>query len=602
MSPSIFDYILTEESRFQSEKVRIGDNWLWSFRDHVQLIFHLKNGVFYTGENDWLRAFKNVMEPILNLSSWAEDIELKDIVFYIENKMGRILSFMVKKYHDEVYVKENNLDEMFDEITESDLTYGGVLVQKTNEAKPEVFELNSVAFCDQTDILGGPIAFKHTFSPDKLRSMSKLGWGSEKNGADISIEDLIVLADNEKDSPKGQKNRSTGKVIDVYIIRGNLPEHYLKDNNNMEKWYNQLQVIAFYVGKKDQKQGVTLYRKEEKEGKLKFHTSKKVYGRALGRGEGESLLHPQIWTNFLEIHKMNLLESASKVPLYTDDQNYQNRNQIQDMENLEITTVEDGKRIYQVPTAAPANIQLIEQSIKQWYEQAQLTGSAFDPILGKQAVSGTTFKGQERTVQQGKGLHERRRGQRAKFIEMIYRDWIIPDMVGKILKGKKFLATFTNDEMIWVIDQLAENHASNLLNEAVLEGSDDQFQPREQLKQEFIKNFSKKGNKHLLEILKDEFRGIEIKLGINVAAKQKDLMGLSDKLLSIFQVIFANPAAFQQAMAVPALAKTFSDILEYSGVSQADFMTLSNAPQTQAIQAPQAPQAPQDQEAELALT
>lgn len=591
MIPSIFSYITNEESRFQSEEIQVGDNWMWNFRNHVQLIFHLKNSVFYTGSNNWLRAFKNIMEPILNLSYWAEDIELKDVVFYIENSMGRVLSFLIKKYHDEVYAKENNLDTFFDELTESDLDYGGALAQMTNEPKPEVLDLNSVAFCDQTDMLGGTMAFKHNFSPDKLRGMSKFGWGEKNNGASLSLEELIVLADNEKDSPQygSKKNRVTGKNIDVYILRGNLPEHYLKDNNNFEDWYNQIQIVAFYTDKKNKAQGTVLYRKAEKEGNLKFHTSKKVYGRALGRGEGEALLHPQIWTNFLTIHKMNLLESASKVPLYTDDPNYQNRNKIQDMENLEITTIEEGKVIRQVPTAAPANIQLLDQSVKEFFEHGQMLGSAFDPMLGKEAVSGTTFRGQERTVTQGKGLHERRRGQRAKFIEECYRDWIIPRMVRGILKGTKFLATLTTDELGWISDQLAENHANFQRNEDVLNG--ELPRNKEILKQEFLKNISKKGNKHLIEILKDEFKGIEVKIGINVSAKQKDLMGLSDKILSIFQVIFANPQAFQQAMQLPSLQKTFNDILEFSGINQVDFASLANTPLAppEAVASPQAP-------------
>jgi len=68
---------------------------------------------------------------------------------------------------------------MIDDITESDIEYGGVLVQKGKE-RPEVLPLNSVAFCDQTDALGGPIGIKYFFSPSKLRTMSKVGWGDEK--------------------------------------------------------------------------------------------------------------------------------------------------------------------------------------------------------------------------------------------------------------------------------------------------------------------------------------------------------------------------------------------------------------------------------------
>lgn len=585
--PSIYSFIKSEEAAFEADEIQVGDNWHWNFRRHVQLIFHLKNGVFFTGENNWLRAFKNIMEPILNLSYWTEDIELKDVVFYIENKSGRILSFFVKKYHDEVFVKENNLDQLFDEITESDIDYGGVLVQKTNDVKPEVFNLNSVAFCDQTDMMGGPIGFKHYFTPDKIRGMASFGWGKPENGATISLPELCVLAEATKDAGFNSKaNRTTGKVIEVYVIRGNLPEHYLEDNDNMEDYYNQLHIVGFYTKKDGKKEGVTLYRKKEDEGNLKFFTSRAVYNRALGRGMGETLLHPQIWTNFLTIHKMSLMEAAAKVPLVTDDPDYTNKNQIQEMENLEITTIAEGKSISQIPTAATANIQLYANSINEWYEHGQLGGEAFDPIMGKEAASGTTFRGQERTVAQGRGSHDRKRGIRAKFIEELYRDWIIPTMTKEILKGKEFLASLTSEEMDWVTDQLAENYANRELMEDVFNG----VVPRDKelLRQKFLDEFTKKGDKHLLAILKKEFEGVEVKMGINVAAKQKDLVGLTDKVLSIFQFVFANPQGFQAAMQIPGMSRAFNDILEFSGISQTDF----NAFSTKMIQAPQETQQP----------
>ena len=270
---------------------------------------------------------------------------------------------------------------------------------------------------------------------------------------------------------------------------------------------------------------------------------------------------------------MNMLESGSKIPLYTDDPNYQNKNKIQDMENLEITTIEDGKFIRQIPTIAPANIQLFEKSINEWYEQGQLIGSAFDPVLGKEPPSGTTFRGQAQNIQQGRGLHDRRRGQRAKFIEELYRDGFIPDMVKKITKGKKFMATLTSDELSWVSEQLAENYTYRKQVDAILNGQ--LPEDREILKQEFLTNFAKKGNKHLLEILGDEFKDIEIKIGINVAGKQKNLSEMSDKVLSIFQLAFSNPQGFQQVMQIPGMASSFNDILEFSGMSSVDFSNIS---------------------------
>ena len=591
-APTIYEYIKEQESSFETEEMKLGANWNWNFKTHVDMIFHLKNGVFYTGENNWLRAFKNIMEPILNLSYWSEDIELKDVVFYIEEKADRVLSFLVKKYHDEVFVHKYNLDTMFDEITESDLDYGGALVQKSKDPKPEIMELKAVAFCDQTDILGGPIAFKHNFSPDKLREMSKMGWGEEKNGATISLEDLIVLAEPEKNlmGTSGITSKTTGKNIEVYIVRGNLPEAYLKDNDETDKWYNQIQIVAFYYGKQEKREGVVLYRKKEEEGSLKFHTSKKVYGRALGRGVGETLLHPQIWTNFLTIHKTNMLEASSKSVLYTDDQSYTQRQKIQDMENNEMTTIEDGKVIRRVPTENPVGVQLFEKSINEWYEHGQLAGAAFDPMLGKEAASGTTFRGQNQVVQQGRGIHDRRRGQRAKFIEEIYRDWIIPEIVKEINKGKTFLATLSADEMAWVAERFAENYASKEQVQDVLNG----VPPRdfEMLKQQCLQDFQKKGNKHLFEILKDEFSDVEVKMGINIEAKQKRLAEMSDKVSSILQTVLANPQNFLMTMQIPGMAEKFGDILEFSNISQVDFAALMKKMNEQQAQATQAQQPP----------
>lgn len=582
MPPSIYTYIREQESDFESDEIQVADNWYWNFRNHVQLIFHLKNGIFYTGDNNWTRAFRNIMEPILNLAYWTEDLEVKDVVFYLDDDDDRALSFLVKKYHDAIYVKEHNLDTLFDEITESDLDYGGALVQKSVK-RPEVIQLNTIAFCDQTDILGSAIGFKHHFSPSKLREMSKFGWGSKANGATISIDELCVLADDQKsaNSSASQKNKVPSKTIEVYIVKGNLPDHYLNDNDDMEYYCEQTQIVAFYQGS-EKKEGVTLYRKKG-DSQLMFHTSKKVEGRALGRGVGEAILHEQIWGNFLTIHKMKMLEAGSKVPLYTDDPSYTQKNKIQDMETLEVTVIEDGKQIRQVPTIAVANLQMFENEINALYAHAQTIGNAQDPLLGKEAPSGTTFRGQERSVAQGRGSHDRRRGQRAKFIEEIYREFIIPDIQKEITKGKKFLATLSSEELSWVADQMAENLTNKRIKDIILSGKEITTEEQDTFRQVFKQNILKKGNKQLHEILKDEFKDIGLKMGINIAGKQKDLVGLSDKILSVFQFALANP--------IPQhLVKPFNDILEYGGLSPVDFATVANA--NQQMMAPETAQKP----------
>ena len=94
----------------------------------------------------------------------------------------------------------------------------------------------------------------------------------------------------------------------------------------------------------------------------------------------------------------------------------------------------------------------------------------------------------------------------------------------------------------------------------------------------------------MLKLIGEELKGAELKMGINIAGKQKDLVNLSDKLLSIFQFVFANPQAFQQSMQIPALAKSFNSILEFSGMNQADFYSFMSQNPAQAQPQEQNPQ------------
>jgi len=586
---TIFQYIVSQESAFDTDEINIGTNWKWNFKKHVQMIFHLKHGIFYSGANDWMRAFKAVMEPVLSLAYWTEDIEVKDVAFYIENANGRVLSFFVKKYHDEIYVKEHNLDELFDEITESDVDFGGTLVDMVGKDRPKAISLTQIAFCDQTDVSGGPIGIKMYLSPSKLRSMEKNGWFKKENGAEGSFQDLVTLADFGKDPEgglKGQKeNQGTGKNIEIYITRGPLPMSYLEEGGDENEIVDQIHITASYYNKDKKREGFTIYKKKSSEGSLKFFVSQKVAGRALGRGWGERMLGPQIWTNFLEIHKMQMLEGGAKTPIMTDDPTFTNRNKIQEMENNEVVIVSKDTKLppTAIQTVNTANVQLYQNAINEWFEHAQYAGAAFDPLMGKESASGTTFRGQNQVVQQGKGPHDRLRGKRAKFIEEIYRDkeyGILTSIKKEILKGKKFLATLTGDEMLWVLDQYAINEWNKLYTEKVLNGESFQEGEKEMFMEEFKTNMQKNGSKQLLEWVGKEFEGVEIKMGINIAGKQKDLAALSDKFLSIIQFAFSNPPAFQQTLQIPGMNKAFNDILEYSGISQADFSTaISKMPQ-----------------------
>jgi len=144
--------------------------------------------------------------------------------------------------------------------------------------------------------------------------------------------------------------------------------------------------------------------------------------------------------------------------------------------------------------------------------------------------------------------------------------------------------------MLWVSEQIAECLAYREQTNDILDGNIPQ--PKEVLIQKYKESFTKKGNKRLLEILKGEFKDIGIKIDINIAGKQKNLIALTDKIFSIFQFAFANPQGFQQVMQIPGMSKSFNDILEFSGLNPVDFAGLSTMNLTPPMQ-PQSLQASQ---------
>jgi len=572
---TISSYISQEESSYQTRRVDIFDNFSWNMAEHIQTCLSFKYGKFLHASNElkFKSPFRNVTMKNLRLRYTAEDFDVKNVDLYIEDPQFHHLSFLIKKYYYDVFVIEHNLDKFFDDSKESHIDTGLALVKKGQGPLPEVINLQEIAFCDQTDVLGGPIGLKFEFSPAGLRAKAKLGWGDESKGATISIEELIVKADNKKDSGQSQhknKNQTPGKNIEVYIVRGNLPETYLDDKGDNEELVNMVVIEAFYHDEEG-RQSVTLFKQKEVENVFKKHTAEEVHKRACGLGGCEELVDAQIWSNFAEFHKTNMLKAASKIVLQTDDEALTNRNKVRDMENLEIITTADGKSISQIPTGSP-NIQLFNEALINWDNYAQDVSGATDALLGKPPPAGSPFALQKLVVQEGKKPHEYRRGKFAKFQEEIHRDWIIPHIVREITKGKKFLSSLSGDEMIWLMDKVAFNRVVKRQWEDILNGREPE--DRETAVQLEKENLLRGGNKVFLELIKNELKGVEIKIKINIAGKQEDLVELAGKTVDVLRQFLATPQLRQDPFAL----KLVSKVLEFAGMSPEDLASLTAIP------------------------
>ena len=586
MPNDIFGFVKQEEAAF-SLPITVVEGWEWSMKEHIRLTTLYKNSQFSNGNDTKSRdnkPFKNIVRPILNVQYRTEGFDVKDVVLYVDNQDEYFKSFLVKKYHDR-WAKKYELDTFIDDVNESKVDYGGALIRDVDKKCPELIPLSSLAFCDQTNILSGPIGIKHFYDPSELQGFESVGWGDPKNGATITIEEAIVLAKSEKipDAQDGKANRTPGKYIECYEVTGVLPESWLKEKGNPDKYIRQMHILMFYKDAEGKKQGLTLFKGRAADGTFKYFGRDKIHGRALGFGGVEELFDAQVWSNYDEIVMKGLLDAATKVILKTTDKELKGKHPsgLKNMENLSIIDIEEGKDLTQVNTS-PINIELFKRAADQWDAHARTLGSANDAVLGENSPSGTPFKSQLLITQQGMGLHEYRRGKYAVFIGTMYTDWVLPHLQKDLVKGVKFLEELSLKELQQVVESVIQAEMNNLIKEKMLNGEEIIPSDMDRVRGELRTQFMKRGSKHFLEMYKDEMKDVPIAVQVSVAGKQKDLDKITDKFVNIVRQIIATP----QILDDPRMADLFNQLIEYSGLSPIDFgMMLPKPAPAPALQA-----------------
>ena len=266
----IYSLITSEQVNYKLP-IKIIDGYDWGMWDHIRTTILYKNSIYKSGKDD-NKPFKNIIRPILNLAHRAEGFDVKDIVLYINDKYKYFKSFLVKKFHEN-WAREVGLDTFIDEMVETWVDFGGVLVKDTD--KPEVVPWQRIAFVDQTDILSGPICEHHYFSPDQLKEMESKGWQN--------IDEVISLArkkeENKNTDITQEKAKTPGKYIEVYEVHLMAPRFWLYDRdeggNYSGKYFDeseeskdteyvrQVHICTFYQAEGKIKTGVTLYKSKE---------------------------------------------------------------------------------------------------------------------------------------------------------------------------------------------------------------------------------------------------------------------------------------------------------------------------------------------------
>lgn len=567
----IYSYIKTEENRWKTEQVPLTRSKSWNMYEHLERCFNVANGWFHLGKNDGQRPYNDIVTPIIDVAFRSEGFDVKDIVPYVDDVEQAYKSFIIKKYHPD-WARKYKLDTFIDEVVESSIIYDLVLVKNVNDVRPEVVDLQTIAFCDQTDIMAGPICIKHQYTVAELTEF-KGKWDDDK------IDQAIVMSLAQKEAPLAENQivQTPSKYIEVYELRGNLPEYWLNEDGEMYKYTPQAQMVCYYTGDDGSRNGITLYKGKDKPLNKVFKALKidqvRSKGRACGRSVVERLFEPQVWNNYAGIKLKEMLDSAVNL-LQTESQEVTNQ-KLKGLTNFTVLKHEPNKPLSRVDMQLQ-NVPTLQGYQAKTEQDARILGSASDPALGLSPTSGTPLGTTQLVTQQGLGIHGYRQGKIATFFsDELYADWILEWMIKDINKGQKFSADLSLEEVSEIVDKVVNSELEKKINSLMLSGipiyEEDKLAMAEMLREDFLKG----GPRRFLEALENELKDVPTKVFVNIAGKQRNMIDNANKLSNIIRFVTSAPGAIQQ---IPGLGKLFNELIEESGYSPVDFTQITKAP------------------------
>jgi hypothetical protein len=567
----VFSYIKTQENEWKTARIPLTTSKDWSMREHIERCTNVANGWYHSGRNDGLRRYDDIVTPIINVAFRSEGFDVKDIIPYVNDISENYKSFIVKKLHPK-WARKHELDTFIDDVVETSVIYDLVLIKNVNNVRPEVVDLKTIAFCDQTDVMAGPICIKHQMTIADI-----LGYKGKWDDAQIDL--AIAMAQFEKSNNVSgeQVAKTPSKYVEVYELVGELPENWIKEDGEMNKYVPQKHIVCYYKSQDGSSNGITLFKGKDKPLNKTFKALKidrvRSKGRACGKSIVETLFEPQVWANYDAQKIKELLDSAFNVIISDSDE--LGNQKLNELKKNTILKQNKGD-VTQVVTSNLQNLTYFANDKASLTQDARTLGSASDPSLGLNPVSGTPLGTTQTVIQQGEGIHEYRQGKITTFFaDVLYPEWILEWLVADLNSGEKFSEELTLDEMLEVGETIATNQAEKRVKEMILDGKIVTMEDKQMLIDTIKQDFIKAGSRKFFDELKDEFKDIPVDVFVNIKGKQRYMAQNADKITNILREILANSQAFAQN---PGIAKAFNQVLEESGMSAIDFTQITKAP------------------------
>jgi len=582
-----YSYIKTQEEEWKTARIPLTTSKDWNMREHIERCTNVANAWYHSGRNDGIRRYDDIVTPIINVAFRSEGFDVKDIVPFVNDINENYKSFIVKKRHPQ-WARKNELDTFIDDVVETSVIYDLVLVKNVNNVRPEVVDLKTLAFCDQTDVMAGPICIKHQMTIADILSY-KGKWDDEM----IDLAVRLAVFEKSNNVSGEQVAKTPSKYVEVYELVGDLPETWINEYGDMYKYVPQKHIVCYYKSQDGSSNGITLFKGKDKPLNKTFKALKidriRSKGRACGKSIVETLFDPQVWANYDAQKIKELLDSAFNVIISDSDE--LGNQKLSELKKNTILKQNKGDST-QILTSRLENLTYFANDKARLTQDARTLGSASDPALGLNPVSGTPLGTTQTVVQQGEGIHEYRQGKIATFFaDVLYPEWILEWLVADLNSGEKFSEELTLDELMEIGETIATNQAEQRVKEMILDGKIVTMEDKQMIIDTIKQDFIKSGSRKFFDQLKDEFKDIPVDVFVNIKGKQRYMGKNADAMSNLVRDILQNAERIQQ---IPGAGKLYNQLLEESGLNAIDYSQITKAPiQVQSKEAPQVSEAPQ---------
>lgn len=571
----------------------------FSLCDDINRIDAYLNSKHISGDKDSLgreKPFFNIVLAKRNIWYRATDIDRKDIIVKPPKSKDTINAFLAT-VHLHNWMKRENFGKF--------LNNWGMVMAGYNEAVVKFVEqdgkLKCVVIpwgriiCDVVDFENNPKIEIIELTPAQLR---------KRKGYDQKIVKNLIDTWTVRETIDGQKKDTKSKYIKLYEIHGELPKSYLTDNDNdAEKYTQQMQVISFVKGKEEGvfDDFILISGEESKDPYLLTALLPEPEGYISLKGSVKNLFDAQWMVNDSVKRIKDQLDLASLMILQTSDGNLQSQNALQAMVTGDFIIHAQNQPI----EAVNFNVNGItmEQNYQdQWKVLAQEITGTPDVMMGNNMPSGTAWRQAQVIQAEAHDNFETMTENKGLAIEEMMRNFILPFIKKKMDTKEEIGATLEMNGIDRIDELFIRNEAMRRANYRIVQTVIDGYDPTREDQQTMIGEEQRNVKEALAQMgnhrfykpddideksWKDVLKDFEWDVDVVVTNEYEDKNAVLQTLNTMLQTIAANPAILQD----PNARMLFNKILNESGVVSPMEIN-STAAQAQTIGQPQAQPAP----------